>query len=381
MNPMKLITALLTICVCSLMAGPLLGAAAGMSALEGTLAFGTGITLLGLTGLGALPGVMTVTYDASALRTAFGSYYIQGSQSEKDLYTRLFWGSEIDVLFQKRESVDTRLRSSLANLTGGPQPFQVDFTEKGTLSFTPQEILMYYIKDDRSFIPHEAAADWIGFLGPQNGETEMTCPFPKYVTEHLVLPVFEEGMEILEAYAGVYAAPTPGTAGPDGTSMNGIKKVINLGIAATTITPIASGAWAADDEDFVDQMEVEFVREIDAKDRRKSKMVIATSIANHEKYRRGKRKKYNSSWNQTSSLDTIEDSPNIEVRGFAALGTSEKVFCSPLANSRVGVKRGDHQSRYQFEQQDRKIKMWLDFWKGYGWLDHGRVYTNDLETS
>lgn len=367
MKTMKLLTSLLTLVCISLLAGPAAGAIAGA------------VSVLGLFG-GAAPGTFAVTLDVADLRTAFGSYYMDGGQSEKDLYTRLFWGQEIDELFEARYTEDTQIRAGLASLTGGPQPLQVAFTEKGTLSFTPQLISLYNIADNRSFYPHEVAADWIGFLGPKNGQNELTCPLPKYLTEHLVLPVFEEGMEILEAYAGVYAAPTPGTAGPDGTSMNGIKKVINLGIAATTITTISTGAIEADDEDFCEQVEA-FAQGIETKDRKRSKMTIAMSITLHERYRRGKRAKYNSAWSQSSSLDTIEDSPNLMVKGYAALGSSQKFFCSPVANSRVGIKRNDHQSKYQFEQQDRKIKMWTDFWKGYGWIDHSRVYTNDLETS
>ena len=51
-------------------------------------------------------------------------------------------------------------------------------------------------------------------------------PFVRWFIEEYIIPQIHQDYELNEVYKGVYAAPTPGTAGAVSTSMNGIGKTI-----------------------------------------------------------------------------------------------------------------------------------------------------------
>ena len=55
----------------------------------------------------------------------------------------------------------------------------------------------------------------------------------------------DRDMELNEYYKGVYAAPTVGVAGPDGTSMNGLQKQLQDGVDALTINSVNIGVLNA----------------------------------------------------------------------------------------------------------------------------------------
>ncbi|MFN0276761.1 MAG: hypothetical protein ACKVPJ_13525 [Chitinophagales bacterium] len=306
----------------------------------------------------------------------FGAHYINQGQSQADIYNQLYRPSTTLEGMNFHPTQDTVVRKSNSSFTRILQPFQKMFTPIGTLTFKPVSIPLFKMKIDIAEYPDELEDTWHGFLAGE-GIDRKAWPFWKWFIMKHVLPQSERDMEALEVYAGVFADPDPGVAGEPGTSMNGMKKVRNDYVDAGRITPIATGAFAADDDDFCTQIE-EFVNDMD-KDLRRQPLVIQMGEDFYSKYRRGRRTKYNVNYAQVGDLEAIEDYPNIKVAGRQSFGSDEVLIATPKWNWLNCQKRQKVANAFSLENEDRKVKFYADWWQGTGPIIPEWVATNDLE--
>jgi hypothetical protein len=363
-----------------LLSGLVLAAVAWPGTLSAVAAVILGPALLAL-GLGVSPrlGVlMATTISTTLLDASYDAEYADNSKNLKDLQARVFEASSFDELFTIETTDLTTFRKALSTSNAVTQPYQLAWTPTSTFSFKPAEIPMFDIKIDLEFSSHEVKRSFVGFLH-KTGQPQNAQLLTKYLLDELVVPQHIEDVELNGCFAGVYAAPTPGTAGAVGTMMDGVKTVINDAITATTITPIAVGAAPTDAVDFVTWVE-DFVKEIDNKDRKRP-MTLAMNVTNHILFQEGMRAKYNMAYRAAEDLNRVFHFPNITVMGYAAMGSSAKMFCSPKSNSYKPVNKGNGGNGMLFgwEVEDRRVKVWTDYLMGYGFIDHSRVYTNDSD--
>lgn len=320
----------------------------------------------------ALFAIVTTDLDA-----AYGAYYVQGSQNERNLYTKLFQSAEFDAdLFEMVPTDDTQYRDALVTQSRVTQGFQLAWTPTGTTTMRARPINLFELKIDVEESSYQIEKTWAGFLHKE-GADEMSQPLPKWMIESLIIPQHVEDVELNATFNGVFAAPTAGTPGPVGSMLNGVRKIINDGVTATTISPIATGAFSTTLATFLGQIET-FVAGIEQKDREKP-MILAMNKNLALRFRQANRAGYNLNYAQLDEISRIADYPNIQVKGYAAMGTSDKIFCTPMGNAKMPVKKNSERSRFKFEVVDRRLKVYTDYWKGYGFVDHSRVYTNDRD--
>ena len=100
--------------------------------------------------------------------TAFGDYYINEGQNESRLFSKL---REKSVTTSHAKPIITEndvYRSAHSRLGEIVQSFQKGFTEKGDVTFTPNEIRLRNIKIDLSLYPDDVKGSWLGFLQKLN---------------------------------------------------------------------------------------------------------------------------------------------------------------------------------------------------------------------
>jgi hypothetical protein len=312
----------------------------------------------------------------SDIISEYGAYYLNSGQNAQRLYKQLYYQNTFDQLFTIRETNNTLFQLGSAALSRLAQPFQKAWTPTGAVTFTAAPIQLKKIKGDFEDYPDELEESWLGFLA--SGDLDRKeWPFVRWLMEEHLIPKMSQDVILNEAYAGEFAAVTPGTAGAAGTAMNGVKKIINDHITAGDITPFAIGAWSTTATDFVTELETEFVQAIDARYQNQP-MTLVMSIPLLNRFRAGQAAKYNLYYGQ-AELDRFFLHPNITVHGDEALGSSQKVWCTPKENQYCVWKHGKNQGMWEIESEDRKVKLWTDFFKGYGFVIPGIVYTNDLE--
>jgi hypothetical protein len=315
--------------------------------------------------------------------TQFGSYYIANQNNMKRLRTMLYQPGETAKFFQERPGDDTTYRSVLSVLNRIIQPFQKAFTPIGTTTFTPNEFPLYKIKVDMEETPDDLEASYLGFLASQPELDRAQWLFIRWLVEVHVMAKIQEDLENNEYFAGVYAAPTPGTAGAVGTSMNGIRKVIRGYNTAGRLNlgngPIATGALAADPSDFCTQVE-EMADAIPAIFRPRIDAFFMTK-ENATKYLRGKRKKYNQYWSQAADLMVVEDYSNIKIVGLASMSAaSTDLIWASLPENRIrATKKAALANSMKIESNKRVVDLLTDWWESLNFEVPEFVFTNDQD--
>lgn len=305
----------------------------------------------------------------------FGAYYLNHGQNKKDLVKLLNYTSETDQLFTRRNTNDTVIRISQSLFTRVLQSFQKSWTPLGAVEFKPKEIPLFNFKIDFEEYPDELKDTWLGFLASEENDRRK-WPFVKWLIEQHIIPQSQEDYELDEVYDGVYAAPATGVPSAAGTTMNGIKKQLNDGISAGTIATIATGAPVADPVLFYEQIE-DFVKQIDKRYWRHN-MALAMDQDLHQRFRQGKREKFNMHYAQEKDLDSVVDF-NARVVGLPSMAGSTKIWCTPKENAICGVKWARKENAFEIEKVDRKVKLYTDWYKGLGWVIDQLVFTNDQE--
>jgi hypothetical protein len=171
----------------------------------------------------------------------FGNYYINQGQNMARLVKLLNRAALTETLLTPMVTDETLYRGAQSQFSRVVQPFQAKWTPLANLKVTPVEIKLFKQKIDLDLEPHVLEATWLGFLtGDQIDPAEW--PFIRWYMEVHLVPQVPLDMEMHELYAGKYVAPQEGVPGAAGTSMDGIKTIINGHIGTGRITPIALGA-------------------------------------------------------------------------------------------------------------------------------------------
>jgi len=286
--------------------------------------------------------------------TEFGAYYLKNGQNMNRLMRQLRQTLVTTSVFTEINSDETVWRASESRHGRVIQPFQKAWTPIGEVEFKPVAIESFKLKSDVQDYPDDLESTWLGFLSSNNLDRKQ-WPFVRWWVEQELLPQVKEDVELNEIWSGVFAAPTPGTPGDAGTSMNGIRKAINDQVTATRITTIATGAPDASDANWVGQIE-DFADAIN----QKYWMIPMQLCMNPTLARRFQR-------------------TNLRVKALPSMGTSTKIWCTPKNNSILLTKRKGMMDKMQPESVDRLVKLFTDFWMGVGFVIPEIVFTNDQD--
>jgi hypothetical protein len=320
----------------------------------------------------------------SEVVAAFGAYYLSHGQNQNDIYSQLKRGFVTEQAFTHIITDDTVWRASEARHTRIVQPFQRAFTPTGTAEFKPREIRQYNLKADLLEYPDDIKSSWLGFLSSTNVK-RADWPFIKYWMEKQVVPQIQQDMELNEVGRGVYAAPTSGTAGPAGTAMNGILKILADHITAGDINPVVLGAVPTDDAELVEYYEA-FHDAIPIQ-YRSIPMTIYAPESHVLRYKRGYEKKYglltNIDTKASDGMTRIRFS-NIDIVGLPSLNLkangspNDRFFMTQKSNA-IMLTKGLQNSKGIFDIQpfDRSVKLLTDWWMGVGFIIPQIVWVND----
>lgn len=308
--------------------------------------------------------------------TQWGDYAQDRGQSEDDINDVLRESLEAELPdFSVVHSDDTILQSSNAAYAEVLQSFQTQFTPKGGVTFTPNEIRLHRVKADIIFTPDDLVNTWLDFLGSKKLD-RTTWPFVRWIQD-VYIPQQIAADIVNNMYGAVRVNPTPGTAGAASASFNGHKKIINDAITASKIVPIVTGTLSATAETMCTQFET-FVKAIPELYQHVPKS-LRVRRAIEQRFKEGKRAKYGA-MNSTSDVNTqIMDFEENTVRGTAAMSGANKIICTPRANNILAFKGYENIKALEIQAVDRQVKVFTDFHVGLGFNDYRLVWTNDQD--
>lgn len=332
--------------------------------------------------------------SVSALKAAFGSYYINGGQSLKDLLKAHLVPSETEKEWAGGliTTTDTKVRKMKAALTSVLQPFQKALTPAGDLSILPLEKDLTKMKYETDIDPDELEESYAGFMA-RNASTDTNARKDWPITKYAGLMMIEKGREDYELNAvvkGTYVAPTPGTPGTPAQSHNGLAKQIADDITAGKIIPInGPAAWSTDAEDFALQLEQwiddgrdtsEINRNII--DTHCEKIFMSKTLA--MRAAKGFDKLYNTNYSKTdqnimmASYKVPIPHTNQMIVGLSSWNGLSRIVMTPKANRMAYVKAPKSESAAEVDIDGRDITLYADFYKQLSYWDPEYVYCNQL---
>jgi hypothetical protein len=300
------------------------------------------------------------------LVTSFGAYYLEEGQNMERLKQAIRQPA-VTPSFAKPLITESDVHRS-ANSTLGEivQGFQKAFTAKGDVTFKPNEIRLRNVKIDMSLYPDDVKASWLGFLSSLTDQERAQWPIVRYVLEKHVATQIPHDLEMNAYWGGSYVAPTAGTATTAAQTLDGLKKLIDAGLTATTINAITLSD-VPDAANMFDMVE-EFADGIYAANNATSsvKMRIYMEPTMVRNYFRDKRNTHGADTNYSvNGINVIDFSPNLEIVALPSMAGSGYIWATPIDNF-VHLRKVNGMSTPRVEESKREVSLMLDWYEGIG---------------
>lgn len=305
--------------------------------------------------------------------TEWGSYYLNSGQNMSNIRRKLTQGLETPKHATSIKTDDTIYRIAKATLQSLVQPFQTTFTKKGGVEFAPKEIRLFKMKMDDEFDPDELEATWLGFL-TDNNVSRKDWPLVKWLMEEYYIPQINQDMELNEYFKGKYSAPSEGVAGANGTSMDGLKKLLTDGIDDGTINNLFSDIGMLEAATIHDQIEdaMDLVGEV-------YQGIPMKVFVSQKMYRAYMRDKRGQGFYQKTSDNEINNNIDFtpqSVQPLPCIVDFPYFFATPKANFLHITKKSANKNKFKVEEAKRSVAVMADWFEGLGFGMNEIVWTN-----
>lgn len=305
------------------------------------------------------------------LVTAFGDYYINEGQNMNRLLSALRTKS-VTAGYAKPIIHDGEVfRFSNVILGEIVQGFQKAFTAKGDATFEPNEIRLRNAKVDVNLYPDDVKGSWLGFLGSLTDDERKNWPIVRYLMEQEVIPQIQEDMELKAYFTGSYVAPTPGTPGTAAGTMDGLKSILDAGIADASMQNNALSSAITEATAF--EMVEEFVDNFEDK-----LATVPMRVYMDPKvlrwYHRDKRNTHGVDVNYNAEKPVV-DFTNVELIGLPSMAGQKYIWATPNENF-IHLRRVNGMKKPKVEEAQRNVSLMLDWWEGLGFGYNELVYVS-----
>lgn len=252
------------------------------------------------------------------------------------------------------------------------QGFSTVWNELGKLQIEHKILKNYHQKVNFPIIPAEILASYWADLYAENKKPE-DMPISRYIIEQELLPKVIDNMDTLSV-KGTYDAAK---LDEFGFSMSGIEEILSnldTAVAGTDHTCFKIPLDALTDTNVVDQVTA-YERALPSKFKRKNVIKkIFMSENNVERYVLDYEDKFGQNKFQSDTLKTRLGKR--EIIGIPGMDTDD-IFCTTEKNFRNLIDIFDKPTITDVQKQDYKVKIFMEFWKGYDFLINEMVFLSN----
>ncbi len=255
------------------------------------------------------------------------------------------------------------------------QGFAPAWNELGGMQIEHKILKNYHQKVNFPIVPAEILNSYWADLYAE-GKEPADMPISKYIIEKELIPKVIDDMAYLEV-KGVYNS---GALGTFGNSMNGIEKIFTdllAGTPGTDHTPFQIPLTALTDSNIVDQVTA-FERKMPDKIKSKIKKIFM-SENNVERYILQYETQFGQNQFQKDALKT-----RLGKREIVAIpgNTTDVIFATTEPNFVRLIDVFDGKPAItDIQKQDYKVKIFMEFWKGYDFLINELVLVSNYSTT
>ena len=319
---------------------------------------------------------MANAFNIDQIVQEFGAFYQKGSQGYNSLFRGLM---QIPVTLKLAginhiKTNDTIYRGANPIVGSFLQPYQEDFTPKGSVDFHPNEIQLRPCKVDVEIFPERIEESWLGFLGGDDSRTLQNWPITKYIIKQ-ILDSVNQDKELQVVYKGQYSAPVVGTAGESYQCFDGLHKQLLAAVAdAQYPAHLIEGVGELTAADCFDQVEF-FVRHIPEKYRRLG-LPIFMSDDMRLAYLETKRLRGYYTVKDDTELTTRIDFSNCRIVALPSMAETTDIFTTLPSNIVHLTKRDHGATNFDVQKDIRKVILICDWFEALGFVCNDYIFTN-----
>jgi hypothetical protein len=308
------------------------------------------------------------------LVTQFGNYYVNEGQNMDRLKSALRQPAVTPSFAVPIIHDSDVYRTSKTALGSIVQQFQKAFTPKGDITFTPNEIRLRNLKVDLSLYPDDVKGKWIGFLQNLSVQERADWPIVRYMLEKEVVPQIPHDLEMSTYWKGVYTNPTAGTAGNAEDAMDGIRRLLNNGIADNSMRRITltDAPTTANIFERIEEFAEKCALTNTALSGVRQRIYISPSWL--RAYYRDKRNTHGADTNfSTTGINVIDFMPNVELVGLPSMEGADYIWATPVDNF-VHLRKLGGMTTPKVEESKREVFLMLDWWEALGFHYNEMVF-------
>lgn len=319
----------------------------------------------------------TGAFDVDKVVSMLGAYHRKNYNKIVQKYQESF---ELSSVFPVLSMVQDELVVTESIMNEIMQPYQSQFTAKGTLKFTPEILKTRYAKADVTLDPLVFRATHLADFLRQAPSEEHELVRLAY-QEYMKRAAYDTALAVIK---GKYKAPSSGTAGAAVDVCDGYLEFLSKAITDTKLTPVKTGNIT--EENIIDQ--VEAIYQSIPEDRRSGDLRCYMSRALHRMYFRAIRDRFGTNTDYRG-WDGYVDGTEIPVVALPFMGVSNRIVFTFNGNFRsIQLQPGD---LFKFEAQKRQrlIDFMMDWSVGFGAMIVGLaggtvndqyIWLNDVDT-
>lgn len=253
------------------------------------------------------------------------------------------------------------------------QGFSAEWTELGKMQIKHKILKDYHQKVNFPIIPSEILGSYFAELYAEN-KSMRDMPISKYIIDNELLPKVIDNMDTLSVKGEYDAARLD----EFGYSMNGIEVILNTMLAAdasTSHTPFKIPLNALTDSNAVDVM-TQWERSLPSKFKKKGVIKkVFMSENNVERYVLDYEDKFGQNKFQGDTLKTrLGKREIVAIPGM----DDDHIFGTTENNFRRLIDVFDKPAITDIQKQDYKVKIFMEFWKGYDFLIDEMVFISNF---
>lgn len=299
-----------------------------------------------------------------------------------ELQTKARLGLELEGMITQRQTTGEYYVVENAEATELLQPYQGTFTPKGSVTHNETKIRVRPVKIDLEITEVQLEKWYNSWMisRMEAGKSPLEWTYPRYILERELLPKFNDDLNNA-GWNGIYAAPTPGTAGDAVDSVNGFKKVIadlvtDSAVNVYSTSTITSSNIREKVEEFLDSIPDHITK-------KGGRILMAP------KHRRWYFRDYRSEFTQINttfpgndggSKEIMVDDYMVTLESVATMTGSDRwIFLPNGRDNMVWVSRLGYPvyPNFEFDTAPRTLQLYGTIYRGFGFEYPKEVWVND----
>ena len=337
-----------------------------------------------------IPTAVESSLDYSTLKADLGDYYRIRKQDRIQSFLMQLPSLEkvfgLESGYQDRAVLVNIFLGEFSQADNSSSDF--DNVVKGNYNFEPEELRMYDVMFAHKFTNlKQLEKSWIGYLNKE-GSSSMKWSFVEFIMVETLKKLHNE--REIRRIMGRRINPTLNEPGTALGASNGLREFLRSKIAAFQIKPFVLGDISVANIGEKIRLGTSMIPDVL---RDSGKVVLYMSSSMVVDYHKYNETMFGTNQDYKADLMYVKEYPSVRITPIPNMGDSQRLIWTIEGNIKLFEDKPNEMSRFNFEQEDWKLKVWSQ-WKESLWAfmvgkkfasadeqdyDHQMIFCNEID--